>query len=436
MKNEIIYKGEFKKNIPKKGRNIKLYRLNGYLKYEGDIENFLYEGNGKIIYENNENIFKGIFKEGNKLYGIFYEKSRKIYEGEFENEKLNGYGKIYNLDNDNNNYLFYEGNFEDSEIFGKGIRYYINGSKKIEGYFKNNILFNGKYYDKNNILIFKGEVSPEILSSNKFSLFNDNGENIYNDKINEIRQYENKNYLNKTIREINAIFLSNRFPGKTCLIERLTRNRFPNSSIATIGICRNPIFYEYKTDLYKLKIWDTWGAERYRNITSNYFNKQDIIIFVFDLSQEENIDRYFFDLIEENSYSEKKKLIYLVGNKLDVSGEYLERYREISEELIQKGEINKYFEVSAKTGEGIEKFANTLKIDSALFYMTFKFDEKKIQKKKHQNHIVNLSEKLKKLDEDLSQYLIDIENNIQYLYKEVDNNDDKLFPKLNKFIDY
>ena len=52
----------------------------------------------------NITIFKGVFKEGNKLYGIIYKDSRKVYEGEFQNDKFNGAGKLYNLD-DNNNYL-------------------------------------------------------------------------------------------------------------------------------------------------------------------------------------------------------------------------------------------------------------------------------------------------------------------------------------------
>jgi hypothetical protein len=68
----------------------------GYLQYEGDISNHLYEGNGKYIYDD-FSIFKGVFKEGNKLYGIIYKDSRKVYEGEFQNDKFNGAGKLYTI---------------------------------------------------------------------------------------------------------------------------------------------------------------------------------------------------------------------------------------------------------------------------------------------------------------------------------------------------
>ena len=35
-----LYEGEFKEDIPKEGKKVKIYYLNGHLKYEGDIYNF------------------------------------------------------------------------------------------------------------------------------------------------------------------------------------------------------------------------------------------------------------------------------------------------------------------------------------------------------------------------------------------------------------
>ena len=433
LKNKIIYQGDFKRNIPKKGKDIKLYRLNGYLKYEGDISNFLYEGIGKMIYENNKTIFKGVFKEGNKIYGIFYNNSRKMYEGEFEDDKLNGYGKIYQFDN-NNNYLFYEGNFEDSEIFGKGVKYYSDGSKKIEGYFQNVFLFNGIYYNPNNIPIFEGENSYEILTSKKFILYNDNGEDIYNEKI--MNGYTD--YFNKKVRKIKATLISKGLPGKTSLLIRLTENKFSHNILGTIGIDSRALDYEYQTDLYKMIIYDTSGGERFRSISYGYIKNADIVIIVFDLSKEDSIDDSLLNTLEDYSNS-KEKLIYLVGNKLDKDSLYLEDYREKSKNLIDAGKINKYFEVSAKTGEGIDNFSNTLKIDAAIFYMTLKFREEKIEhKRKNLNHIENLSEKLKNLEENLSPYLKNMEKEHLEFIQNMDRNNSSLsiFKKLNKYINY
>jgi len=438
LENELIYDGEFKRNIPKKGKNIKLYKLNGYLKYDGDISNFLYEGKGKIIDGNTQFIFNGILKQRKKIYGIIYENSRKKYEGQFENDKFNGYGKIYRLDNDNINYLYYEGNFEDGEISGMGIKYYKNGSKKIEGYFHNIFLFDGNYYSPDKELVFKGKISSKIIFSNKFVLYNDGGENLYSDKLNDNNNIINNNYFNKDIKEIKVLFMSTGFPGKTSLINILTGTKFSENSLATIGIDYKFIDYEYLTNLYQMKIFDTPGQKKYKPILFDYFKKSDVVIILFDLSQANSIDDSLLNNLKDFTNS-KEKLIYLVGNKLDIADKYLEYYREKAEKLINTGIINKYFEISARTGEGIDNFSNTLKIDGAILYMTTKDNKKKNSKrKKHINQIENLSQKLKDLDENISQYLKDIEEKrSDYLInkKEYISSISK-FNKLNKFLDY
>ena len=37
LKGQKILEGEIRKNMPKEGKNLKLYKLNGRLKYEGDF---------------------------------------------------------------------------------------------------------------------------------------------------------------------------------------------------------------------------------------------------------------------------------------------------------------------------------------------------------------------------------------------------------------
>ena len=96
-------------------------------------------------------------------------------------------------------------------------------------------MFKLKYYNPSGVPIFEGEVSNEILSSEKFILYNDGGDdNIYDDKIIGINI--NQNYYNKKFRDIKVLLLSNGLPGKTCIIGRLVNNVFPNSNLATIGI--------------------------------------------------------------------------------------------------------------------------------------------------------------------------------------------------------
>lgn len=47
FKGKIIYNGEYYINNPKNGKNITLYDIEGYLRYQGDV--FFYEYNGNVI---------------------------------------------------------------------------------------------------------------------------------------------------------------------------------------------------------------------------------------------------------------------------------------------------------------------------------------------------------------------------------------------------
>ena len=110
-----------------------------------------------------------------------------------------------------------------------------------------------------------------------------------------------------------------------------------------------------------MTIWDTSGNERFRSLRKKYYTNWDVIIYVFDLSKRDTIDKSLLTEAKRIS-GPNKNLIYLLGNKLDISMEYLEEYRKKVKILIDNGVIDKYFEVSAKTGEGIKQFFKALKI--------------------------------------------------------------------------
>ena len=79
---------------------------------------------------------------------------RTLYEGEYKNDKKNGYGKEYNHDY----YLVYEGDFLNGEKSGKIKEYFTKDN--IELIFDGEYLYNhrrrGKEY-KDGILIYEGE---------------------------------------------------------------------------------------------------------------------------------------------------------------------------------------------------------------------------------------------------------------------------------------
>jgi len=112
-------------------------KISRELIYEGELENGKVSGVGKIItYKGNniENIYKGEFKNG-EPYGLgeFKFGNNNIYKGEFKsNETCIGYMKGKNFE--------YYGEFKNLMFNGRGILYEIN--KKLEGTFKEGYFLN------------------------------------------------------------------------------------------------------------------------------------------------------------------------------------------------------------------------------------------------------------------------------------------------------
>ena len=313
----LIYEGSFMNGIPKEGRNIKLYRVNANLKYEGDIFNYKYDGYGKLYSEiefykkNKENliIFDGNFKDGKyEGYGrlYYYDKEYDIYylyyEGNFKNGFFKGKGLKYYLTGEK----YYEGNFKNNHFCELGIRYYKNNTIKIKGYFNDNNNCEGEYYSPENKLLYNGIIINEIpLKSDKIILYNDESYKIYEGKIEDGKYLDygieysnfikdmilyngyflldNYIYLNKsniqTINQkeqkvVNALLLSSiPWDGKTCFLRRLIDNSFEENFLATIGIDFRTISYEYNKKKYKIQIFDTTGQERFKS----HYKRYDIV---------------------------------------------------------------------------------------------------------------------------------------------------------------
>ena len=203
---KIIYSGDLKlKNINEKeyrnNNNIKKlmkdghgkhYDDSGYLKYEGEFLNGLYNGNGKEYYPDT-----GYLK----------------YEGKFLNGLYNGNGKEYYPDT---GYPKYEGEFLNGLYNGNGVKYNNKGEKELAGYFVNNKLKNGSYKDEgyegeinnyvkegkgkkfiNNILRFEG-----TFKNNKFVegiVYDINGGKFFDGKISDDNKKVGKFYENNEV---------------------------------------------------------------------------------------------------------------------------------------------------------------------------------------------------------------------------------------------
>ena len=142
--------------------------------------------------------------------------------------------------------------------------------------------------------------------------------------------------------------------GKTCFLLRYMEDSFIDLHMATIGLD-----YRLKTMILedqkkvKVQLWDTAGQDKFRAITRNYYKGASGIILIFDVTNIksfENIKKWMNEIKEEIS---EKVSIVLIGNKIDNVKE-----RKITKEQGDKiaNEIGiKFFETSAKTGEGINE---------------------------------------------------------------------------------
>ena len=142
--------------------------------------------------------------------------------------------------------------------------------------------------------------------------------------------------------------------GKTCFLLRYVDDSFLDLHMATIGLdyrLKTLILEEQK--IVKIQLWDTAGQDKFRAITRNYYKGASGIILIFDVTNVksyENIKKWINEIKEEIS---EKVSIVLIGNKIDNVQE-----RKISKDQGEKlaNEIGvKFFETSAKTGEGINE---------------------------------------------------------------------------------
>lgn len=150
----ILYEGEWNDfKYEGKGR---LYYRNGQIEYEGNFLDGIRSGSGKEYYYSG-----GLKYEGNFVKGLhqgsgkeYYENSQIKYEGSFIGDKYDGSGKLYREDGS----IQYEGGFKNGLYKGAGEEYYDNGQIKYEGDFKNGkYAGSGKKYDKEGTLDYEGE---------------------------------------------------------------------------------------------------------------------------------------------------------------------------------------------------------------------------------------------------------------------------------------
>ena len=142
--------------------------------------------------------------------------------------------------------------------------------------------------------------------------------------------------------------------GKTCLISRYAIGVFNEDYISTIGFDNRQKEEIINNEKVLVKIFDTAGQERFKSITANYLRNAEGVILVYDLTSTESFEslKFWIESIKNNLGNDEPIPIIIIGNKIDLEGA-----REINKSVAEKFAKDnnyKYFETSAKTGEGVD----------------------------------------------------------------------------------
>ena len=165
--------------------------------------------------------------------------------------------------------------------------------------------------------------------------------------------------------------------GKSCLLTRFADDQFTDNYVTTIGVD-----FRFKTmivmdKIIKVQVWDTAGEERYRSITNAYYRGAEGILIVFDLTNEESFKSIQNWINEVTVFTGKDVIIICLGNKSDLKSEIS---KNTIDEFKKKTNLE-IFNVSAKTGEGVEE----------AFKHIIELLIKKNTDKKEENNAINLT---------------------------------------------
>ena len=158
---------------------------------------------------------------------------------------------------------------------------------------------------------------------------------------------------------IKIVTLGDSMVGKTSIVYRYFENKFNESILSTIGIDFKTKYIKVRDASVKVLIWDTAGQEKFRNIAKQYYQGANGVLLVFDVSDRKSFERieYWLNEIKENNKIDSMYAV-IVANKIDLVGERVIS-RDEAEKYAEKNNIS-YFEVSAKTGEGVAEMFNNI----------------------------------------------------------------------------
>jgi len=144
--------------------------------------------------------------------------------------------------------------------------------------------------------------------------------------------------------------------GKSSIYHWFSQGRFLKTFESYIG----GIAYRYEVEInnkkFKLDFEDTGSQERFGNYQYKRLKMKSCVIFVFDITNRASFDEIKNNIYPAVKFQNKNLFNVLIGSKLDLKYERNITYEEA--DTFSEENNMKYFEVSAKSGENMERLCN------------------------------------------------------------------------------
>lgn len=141
--------------------------------------------------------------------------------------------------------------------------------------------------------------------------------------------------------------------GKTSFINRFNTGSFERDTLTTIGLdfVVKEMTLEDGTKV-NVKIFDTAGQERFRNLTKNFYQKADGAILMYSETDEDSLNKIDGWLTKLGENAPENVITFLVANKCDSLERTVTKQRGV--ELSRTKKL-KFYESSAKQNINVNK---------------------------------------------------------------------------------
>lgn len=154
------------------------------------------------------------------------------------------------------------------------------------------------------------------------------------------------------VTEVKVVIVGQTNVGKTCIVRQATAGTFGEDTAPTLGASYVSKLAKVNDEEIRLQIWDTAGQERYRGMTPMYYRGAQIAVLVFAIDDQDSFEAVDVWLSSLQENADPEIITFLVGNKCDLE----DRKVTIADAQEKSSKIKAhYFDVSAKTGEGVDE---------------------------------------------------------------------------------